>query len=212
MTFLKDWVRNLVMLVLLAGSMELLIPVNGMKKYVRMTMGLVIVLAIVGPVAELLGRPVVLDTTALGPPSDGRLPSVGEVMARGQEFRRRSQALAVDSLRERLTAEAGAAARLVAGVAAAQASVTVVPGSGEPRISGVIVVITPGSGSGAVRAVQPVRVGKTAAPQPQPRPPDEGEAALAAAVRQEVAARLGVNADPRLVQVLIAKEADDHER
>lgn len=212
MDALKDWVRGLIMLMILASVLELLLPMNSMKKFVRMAMGLLIVLAVVRPVVGLLGQPVAVKTDLLV--SGGTtLPSMNQIMVEASRFRERNQALLLQEAERRLTAEARAAARQVEGVADARVTLRLAPqgADGESRVEGVTVVVTPGSHYGQVRPVEPVRV----APAPdgpdspgttpaagQEEPPAEADLALAEAVRREVAARLGLS-DGRLIQVLV---------
>lgn len=206
MSLLKEWVRSLVLLVLLAGCMEMLIPINSMKKYVRMTMGLIVVLAMVGPAARLLGQPLAIERAGLFAEPERGLPSLSQIMADAARFRQKSEQLAVSGLKERLAAEARRAAIAVAGVADADADVTLSADGQAPRVSGVTLRLRLGPRHAAVLPVTPVRVGQTG-DSGAVRSPEPQEEALVEAVRREVGARLGISADPKLVRVLIHKEA-----
>lgn len=206
MEALREWVRGLVMLVILASMLELLLPMNGMKKFVRMAMGLLIVLGVVRPIVGLLGHPVEVDTGLLVSDS-ATLPSMNQIMVEAGHFQQRNQALLMQEAEARLTAEARAAARKVDGVADARVSLRLDRGSGgeEYRVEGVTVTVLFGSRYGQVRPVEPVGQaggGRDAAGVGTAQPPAEAEAALAEAVRREVAARLGLT-DARLIQVLV---------
>jgi stage III sporulation protein AF len=213
-TFLKEWVRGLVLLLLLAACLELVLPMHSMKKYVRMTMGLFLLLAVVRPVFDFLGQPVVADP-ALFTEAPGRgLPSLGEIMAQADRIRQQNQALAAAEVTVRLSAEAAQAARAVPGVADAAARVTMGPDAAKPAIQGVTVTIWPGS-VGAVRPVQPVRPVSPVVPDADgtgtepgtgtpARAPTPAEEPLAEAVRREVAARLSIRPDPAIIRVLVA--------
>ncbi|MFZ5824045.1 MAG: stage III sporulation protein AF [Bacillota bacterium] len=210
MDALKEWVRSLIMLVILASVLELLLPMNSMKKFVRMAMGLLIVLGVVRPVVGLLGQPVEVKTDLLV--SEGTtLPSMNQIMVEAGRFRERNQALLLQEAERRLTDEARAAAREVEGVADARVTLRIAPqgAGGESRVEGVTVVVTPGSRYGQVRPVEPVRVAPSGSEAPGTAPaagqeeePMEAEIALAEDVRREVAARLGLS-DGRLIQVLV---------
>ncbi|MFZ5816802.1 MAG: stage III sporulation protein AF [Bacillota bacterium] len=207
MDALKDWVRGLIMLLVLASLLELLLPMNGMKKFVRMAMGLLIVLGVVRPVVGLLGQPVAVEPGLLV--SDGSaLPSMQQIMAEARRFEERNQALLMREAEARLTEEARAAARRVEGVADARASLRLAAAS-EPeryRVEGVTVTVAVGSRFGQVRPVDPVQVAPAPAggSGPDPAPPSQADRALAEAVRREVAAQLGL-ADVRLIQVLVER-------
>lgn len=201
----KEWVRGLVMLALLGTCLELLVPAHSFKKYVRMAMGLLVVLSVVRPVAALLGHPVSLETLAAAGSTESPnrpLPTLAQVMNQAAAFRQRSQALALAEARGRLAAVAREAALSVAGVGEAQAAVSVREGAAGSEIAEVAVTVRLGSAPSRISPVQPVpRVGET-------RPPDAqvtaAPAGLAEAIRREVAARLGISADPGRVKVYVA--------
>lgn len=213
MEALKEWVRSLVMLVILASILELLLPMNSMKKFVRMTMGLLIVLGVVRPVVGLLGRPVDVDPGLLVGSGES-LPSMHEIMAEADRFKQKNQALVMQEAEARLSAEGRAAARKVDGVSDARISLQLAPVSGAEgyRVEGVTVTVLVGSRYGQARPVEPVRAvegGKPAEGGPAATgtagEPTEAELALADAVRREVAARLGLT-DVRLIQVLVDRQ------
>ncbi|MCM3716759.1 stage III sporulation protein AF [Fictibacillus phosphorivorans] len=54
MGFLTDWVTNIIVLVLLAGVIELLLPGNQFQSYIKMVIGLLILLAMLSPLFKLL--------------------------------------------------------------------------------------------------------------------------------------------------------------
>jgi stage III sporulation protein AF len=51
---LREWVRNILLLVMFAGFLELLLPSNNMKRFVQVAVGLFILATILGPMALLL--------------------------------------------------------------------------------------------------------------------------------------------------------------
>lgn len=61
-----DWVRNIVLVVLFASFLELLLPTNGMQRFVRVVMGLLILLAILTPVVDVLQSSRMPEVPALG--------------------------------------------------------------------------------------------------------------------------------------------------
>lgn len=207
MDSLKDWVRQLTLLVLVASCLELLLPMNSMKKYVRMAMGLLVVLAITRPLFGFLGQPVTIDGKLFVDPEGASLPALSEIMAQAKEFRDRNQDMATKAARTALEAEVIKAVREVAGVSDATAGVELVEVSGEQRIRNVVVTLrlgVPGEVQ-PVKPVEPVSNGQGPPAPTGPREPAEAEQKLAAAVRQAVGVRLGIAADPRLIQVLVAQ-------
>lgn len=200
MDYLKEWVRGLVMLVLLAGCLEMLLPMNAMKKYVRLTMGLFIVLSVVKPVVALLGQSVVVDTQMFETDAGRSLPTIGQIMEQADQFREKNRTLVAAEAETRLGEMAREAALAVRGISDARATVTLAEAAETGvQIKAVTVFVTPGPRYGAVKPVEPVRVGDQ--PAARSDPPTAEELQLADTVRREVAARLGVNADPNLVRV-----------
>lgn len=201
MAALKSWVQSLVILVLLGACLEMLLPMGSMKKYVKLTMGFLVVLTVVRPIAALLGHPVELNLAQVVSAPDPRLPTLGQIMAQGAEFRAKSQGLALTQARGLAAQEAEAAAKEVAGVGGATAQVEMALEAGEPKLQAVTVTLQQNGGVAPVKPVVPVSGGQTAAPvSASTKEPVPADPALAEAVRQAVARRLGV--DPQVIRVL----------
>jgi stage III sporulation protein AF len=56
MEMISDWLRQIVLLVLIATFMDLLLPNHSMDRYVKLVMGLLIILAILSPVFSLIRK------------------------------------------------------------------------------------------------------------------------------------------------------------
>jgi len=189
---MKEWVRGLVVLVLLASCLEMMLPMGSMKKYVKLTMGLMIVLATLKPVFGFLGQPVAVTAALFDEKPQAGLPTISEIMAKAAEFRQKNQALAAGEVSNGLAAEAARAARSVAGVADAEAEVDLAVDGGEVTIRAVTVRVTPGA-PGTVLPVEPVSpVGGGKVRPPAGRQLTAAEQKLSDAVRREVAQRLGL--------------------
>lgn len=212
MDFLKEWVRSLVMLVILASAMELLLPMNSMKKYVRMTLGLLVTLAVLQPAFTYLGKEVVVDTTLFVKEENDRLPSMGEIMTKAAEFRERNTELTLTEARARLAAEVRDAALAVDGVGEATGSVTLAMKEGLYVIREVTVTYRPGAAPGAVRSVRPVRPVQVGESTPLPPEAIPAEGPVAEAVRSAVALRLGLRPDPAIIRVLRMQEPESTRR
>jgi len=199
MDFLKEWVRGLVMLVLLSTCLEMLLPMGSMKRYVRMAMGFLVVLAVTKPIFGFLGQPLDVDLALFAKEESRHLPTMGEIMAKATEFQKRNSDLVGEQARTGLEAEAADAAKQVSGVADARAVVTLTEGA----IKAVALTIRSGGGQSSVPKIQPVQpvqpVTPGGAPNPAPgaathEPASVDEKALAQKVREAVAARLGLSA------------------
>jgi stage III sporulation protein AF len=61
LSFIKEWVLNIVTLVLFIVIIEMLIPAGKMKKYVNLVTGVILIIAIINPFIKLMGGSVRLD-------------------------------------------------------------------------------------------------------------------------------------------------------
>jgi stage III sporulation protein AF len=207
---IKEWVKGLVLLALLASCLELVLPMGNMKRYVKLTMGLLIVLATLRPVFGFLGQPVNVTADFLEADAPGGVPTLGQIMASAEVFREKNQALAAGEVASGLSAEAARAARSVSGVADAEAEVQLEEGQQSVTIKAVTVRILTGE-PGQMLPVHPVQpVTPVGAPTSGVGPEDvkmsATEKRLADSVRREVAARLGLEADPGKVQVVFGTD------
>lgn len=150
---LRQWVGQLVALVVVAGALELLLPEGRMRGYVRMVTGLLVVLALLRPALTLLARQPVPDLAGLAADGAGadRLPSLAEVRARAARLHAGNDSLVLEQFRLRLAAAAADLARAVPGVATAEARAEVAPGppGGPPVVTAVAVRVRPGAGDAA---------------------------------------------------------------
>ncbi len=51
---LSDWLRHLVMIILLAAFLDLILPTTSMQKYVRTVLGLIVMLTMLNPITALI--------------------------------------------------------------------------------------------------------------------------------------------------------------
>lgn len=215
MEWLKQWVRELVMLVLLAGCLDLLVPMGSLKKYVRMVMGLLVMVSLINPILGLWRAEIRIDQVL--EQQSGRLPSIKEVQAEADRYRSRVEAQVSGQFRQQVESRAAEAARAISGIHEATVTAEVAIAADQtPSIASVRVYITPQRP--AVAAVQPVEAVQRYAdrcdggdckatgemgPAGRPTPP-QVDRDLAERVREAVAAALAVESDQVTV---LAKEA-----
>ncbi|SDW53403.1 stage III sporulation protein AF [Marininema mesophilum] len=60
-----DWLKPIIILVILATFMDLLLPHNGMERYVKLVMGLLIIMAILSPILQFLQKDIQLSDLTL---------------------------------------------------------------------------------------------------------------------------------------------------
>lgn len=213
MDSIREWVRNLTMLIILASFLELLVPQNSMKRYIKMVMGLVILLGILNPIFALFRQEVTIDVGWL----DSRVPSgasLNEILRKGETFRQAAEAQSLRAFQLKVEREAEREALTVEGVAAAVATARIASPEKEQRREGEILGIQlaiqlgpspEGNGEKRVATVESVRIGEIGA-QPATKPgqtqagvPSPPDSAVAREVRRVVAAYLGVS--PERVKV-----------
>ena len=56
MEFLSDWIMNIILFILLATIIDMLLPNTGMKKYVKMVTGLLLIVIILNPLFKLMSQ------------------------------------------------------------------------------------------------------------------------------------------------------------
>ncbi|WP_033828446.1 stage III sporulation protein AF [Bacillus andreraoultii] len=68
MEFLTSWITNIILFILLAVIVELLLPQTGLQKYVKMVIGLLLIIIFLSPLLKLLSTDVdeVLKKTGIG--------------------------------------------------------------------------------------------------------------------------------------------------
>lgn len=206
---IREWVKGIVLLALLASCLELLLPMGNMKRYVKLTMGLLIVLATLKPVFGFLGQPVVPSAQLFDDQPRAGLPTLSEIMAKANAFREKNNALAAGEVKIGLAGEAARAARSVAGVADAEAEVDLAEGKDQVQIKSVTVRVVPGAAGGVkpvspVEPVAPTGGGAVGGGRSKgSRALSEAEQKLSDAVKKTVAERLGLEGDAARVRVVI---------
>lgn len=181
MEWLKEWVRHLVTLVVLAATLEMALPMGNMKRYVKLTMGLVILFAMIAPWATLLRSPISIEPN-LFEPAGGALPSLSQVMVAAKEFGARQEALAKAGAEEEMATNLRQALLALPGLRDAQVAVRL---GAKGEVQAVDVVANPGT-PGSVRPVQPVTVGGK--PEPQAK---ELDPALVSSITAVLRAQVG---------------------
>lgn len=194
---LVQWLRPVVLLLVVAGVAELLMPQGGMRRYVDVVLGLLVLSAVLTPVLRGIG----VDLPAMA----SRFEAALAAAARGGPDA--SPAVPVAGWRERATRQVYQAllerelerlALEVEGVARARARVQLAPGGDPPRVVAVTLAVAAGDGEGGsgtgvrpVRPVEPVLAtpgadrGRAVAPLPP---------GIREAVRRRVQGHLGIPA------------------
>ncbi|MFM9279075.1 stage III sporulation protein AF [Paenibacillus jiagnxiensis] len=99
MSWLGEWLRHLVMVVLLAAFVDLILPSRSMERYVRLVLSLLVLLALISPIAQLLrGNPAAeLRQAFLAQEraESGQQQSLERILAQGQQLQRKQEQTAM---------------------------------------------------------------------------------------------------------------------
>lgn len=141
-----DWVRNIALVVLFASFLELLLPTSGMQRFVRVIMGLLILLAILNPVVDALQSRFAPEVPALGGQGG---PAADRVRNGAEAVVRERDRLAVELYKRDLARQIRAVVTAVDGVADARVAVTVAQAAGRAgALEKVVVYVQPGVDGG----------------------------------------------------------------
>ncbi|MFZ5688150.1 MAG: stage III sporulation protein AF [Bacillota bacterium] len=117
---LSDIVRNIAFIVLLAAFVEMLLPGEQIGRYVRLIMGLFVVVTLLTPILDNLDKGLAYGVTAWNIPSNRGLTTI---LQRGEELKQRQEEIALREYVNRLERQIQAVVQLVSGVDRAVVSV-----------------------------------------------------------------------------------------
>ncbi|WP_053784408.1 stage III sporulation protein AF [Paenibacillus xylanivorans] len=94
MGWLSSWLRELIMIVLLATFVDMLLPNRSMERYVKLVLSLLILLTLLSPITKLLKSDPVGELkramTAMDSPSDGNA-TLEQILAQGKRLQSNEQ-------------------------------------------------------------------------------------------------------------------------
>ena len=136
MDVLRQWLKSVTVIIIIGGFLENLMPADDMRKFVRMVVNLLLVLAIIGPLVPLV-------TKGIQEPTLPKLmlpaaSQTAELVTAGQEMAQQSQNLFLSEGQKRLEQRISEIALMVDGVKSASA---VIQMDGYDRIYGVSLTI-----------------------------------------------------------------------
>ena len=149
--WLSDWLKQILAVVLLASVVDLLMPGKSFHRYMRFVLGLLILLAMLGPVLKLVrdDPSVLLENGMRGWEAASRraapdMPGLEEIQRRAEELRARRDMQAADLAARGLEAEIEAALARHPGMPAARADVMLGghAAAGGPAIQGVTITLS----------------------------------------------------------------------
>lgn len=157
---LSGWLRQIVILVLIATFMDLLLPNNAMERYVKLVMGLLIILAILSPVFQWIRQD--LDLTALAFDTAGmeesRPTSLSTIRKESKQLEKTQDRLVREEAERRLESAVQKEVEKRFDVKVVQTRVKTGEGEKESGIAKVFLTVLPveQKGKDEIPAVQPV--------------------------------------------------------
>src|ERR1700731_1025242 len=107
MVWLNGWIKELILIILLASFTDLLLPNHALQRYVRTVIGLFILLVLLSPIYELFHHRWSLDQltkTALADPvaSEAQLQPLSEIVKQSNQLKAANQKQAMLILEQQL--------------------------------------------------------------------------------------------------------------
>jgi len=182
-------VRNLVFLVMLAAFLEMLLPLQGTRRFVQVIIGLFVMLAVLGPIVTLFKQPSPLHFALPATTGDGA--GLSKILEQGQGLQQVTAAQEQSAYVQRLEDQIEVMCRLVPGVKSAKADVVLTPESPLQSLGTVQkVAVSLQTGEQQVaRPVEPVRIGQGS---PTISTPVVDQQGIAAQVQETVSSLFGL--------------------
>lgn len=163
---LTVWVKNIILVVLFASFMELLLPNTSMKKFIRVIMGVFIMLAILNPILLLLKTENTDEHIAVmgarEANKDCQTNTINQLVERTVTNREELLAAAYN---QDLSKQISAVVKSVGGIEDAKAQVSI---SENGKISKIIIYVKPGDVTNKAIKVDTIMLGKTETSAIQP--------------------------------------------
>lgn len=124
MDILRELIQTIIVIVVLAVLVEMLLPGGDMRRYVKMVMGLLIIMAVMQAAAGVINSDLVRDIPAVTAAESGA-PPLDDIMAAGQGLAKEDRDLAVQQYSEALSGQVLSLARMNAELQVVDARVTI---------------------------------------------------------------------------------------
>ncbi|MCX7781027.1 MAG: stage III sporulation protein AF [Negativicutes bacterium] len=154
---ITGWIKNIILIVLFASFMELLLPNSSLQRFVRVIMGLLIMLAILNPVIDVV-QGNWLDGEV--PTLSASMPKQAEIVRTAQEAASDRERIARDIYKRDLSKQIRALVMAIDGVADSRVSIELSSRAGAV-LEKITVYVKPGQSSN-IGSVEIVKIGKNA--------------------------------------------------
>mgnify|MGYP005836822107 CR=1 FL=1 len=122
MEIFHSWITTIVAAVLITGFLEMLLPESGLQKFVRVVLGIFIMITILNPLLSLINQNIKFEHVALKASGQG-MTDLDEILVQGNRLKQVAGEMADEQYSQGLNKQIRALALLVEGVADAQAQV-----------------------------------------------------------------------------------------
>lgn len=88
--WISNWLKQIILLVLIATFIDLLLPNNAMDRYVKLVMGLLIIMAILSPLLQLFHSDLDLSSIALSDKYENgkQMDSINQITEKGNDLKK----------------------------------------------------------------------------------------------------------------------------
>jgi len=158
---LSDVVRNVAIIILLTTFLDMLLPNNNMQSFIKVVMGLFVMVAILNPIVELLKDDFELSAWQLSLPTEEK---VDTILTQGKVIASLQQNQALDQYKDRLEKQIEALVKLIPKVGGVKCSVLVKPINKVGligKINKVVLWVSLGENSNcddSIKPVEPVKI------------------------------------------------------
>lgn len=154
---ISAWIKEIISVVLFATFLDLLLPSSSMQKFIRVIVGLFIMLAILNPFIDVIQNRTTLSRV---PVVSGNLDNSPAIVDMNNAMITKREQLSVELYKKELAKQIRALVIAVEGVADAKVSVDVDNNrSKQGAIKGIVVYIQPGINS-PINSVEKVTIGR----------------------------------------------------
>lgn len=201
--WVRQWIANIIALIFLATLLELLLPRGSLQRFVRVVMGLLVMLAVLQPVFSLMAQGFGLDGLRVA--TDDRGIDIDRILADAERLREQNSDLTRETYRRQVESSMAQRLARLPGVGSVSCRVELTAGAGGNigAIAAVTVTVMPGeaaatagAGTGTVQPVTPVVIGQSGqTDQSAAKPPPQLSEELRGLVVRTLAADYGLAPD-----------------
>lgn len=124
MDMIRELIKTIVVIVLLAVFIEMILPKGDMRRYVKMVMGLLVILAVVQTAAGALNLSLMKEVPQLKVGQGDGAPPLDDIIATGKKISELNQGEAVEQYKQGIASQVLSMARLNPGVNAKEVLVS----------------------------------------------------------------------------------------